>query len=114
MPLWQGIAAGCSLAAVTLMVLYQATKRPFLVTGWFWFIGMLIPVIGIIQVGMQSLADRYTYLSFDWRFHHDWLDYVRNRKTIPSPETLVRLQFNSGPHRPIYNNLDANRILERH
>jgi protein O-mannosyl-transferase len=61
-PLWQGIIAGCSLAAVTLLVLYLALRRPYLVTGWFWFLGMLVPVIGIIQVGMQSLADRYTYL----------------------------------------------------
>ncbi len=62
LPLWQGIAAGVFLAAVSFLVLHQASRRPFLATGWFWFLGMLAPVIGIIQVGMQSFADRYTYL----------------------------------------------------
>ncbi len=42
-------------------VLY-ARKWPFVFTGWFWFAGMLVPVIGLVQVGIQSMADRYTYL----------------------------------------------------
>jgi tetratricopeptide (TPR) repeat protein len=46
-----------SLAAI------RASRRfPFFITGWFWYLGMLIPVIGLVQVGMQSMADRYTYL----------------------------------------------------
>jgi len=40
----------------------QARRFPFAVTGWFWFVGTLVPVIGLVQVGNQSLADRYTYL----------------------------------------------------
>ena len=39
-----------------------ARKIPFLFTGWFWFVGMLVPVIGLVQVGTQSMADRYAYL----------------------------------------------------
>lgn len=50
------------LIAVTAIVLKQTATRPFISFGWFWFIGMLVPVIGLIQVGSQSMADRYTYL----------------------------------------------------
>jgi tetratricopeptide (TPR) repeat protein len=53
------LLVGLSLGAV-------ASRRnlPFLFVGWFWFAGMLVPVIGVVQVGLQSLADRYTYLSY--------------------------------------------------
>jgi len=57
------LAAVCVtfIAAVTAWAIYSARKRPYLVTGWFWYLGMLVPVIGIVQVGSQALADRYTY-----------------------------------------------------
>jgi protein O-mannosyl-transferase len=50
------------LIAVTLVVITGMRKRPYLFTGWFWYLGTLVPVIGIIQVGSQSMADRYTYI----------------------------------------------------
>jgi tetratricopeptide (TPR) repeat protein len=61
-PAGEIIAALALLAAVTGLALWQARKAPYLVVGWFWFLGMLIPTIGIVQAGGQSLADRYTYL----------------------------------------------------
>jgi protein O-mannosyl-transferase len=61
-PFWLfGAAAALMLTAVTFAVQYR-NRYPFLITGWFWYLGMLIPVIGLVQVGMQSMADRYTYL----------------------------------------------------
>ena len=39
-----------------------ARSRPYLAVGWFWYVGTLVPVIGLVQVGMQSMADRYTYI----------------------------------------------------
>ena len=39
-------------------------RRPYLVVGWLWYLGMLVPVIGLVQVGLQAMADRYTYLPF--------------------------------------------------
>ena len=54
------VAAG--LVAVTALFLWQARRRPYLVVGWFWYVGMLVPVIGLLQVGSQAYADRYTYL----------------------------------------------------
>ena len=59
---------GTVLAAATLFLglsgfaAFQLRRRPFLFTGWFWFVGTLVPVIGIIHVGGQSMADRYTYI----------------------------------------------------
>ena len=50
------------LAAITFSAIWFFRQRPFLVVGWFWFLGTLMPVIGIIQVGTQARADRYTYL----------------------------------------------------
>jgi len=50
------------IMAVTLGVIHLRRQRPYLLVGWFWYIGMLVPVIGIVQVGMQAMADRYTYV----------------------------------------------------
>jgi len=58
------LAAGC--AALLLLASWQAVwlrhRFPYLVVGWFWFLGTLVPVIGLVQVGLQSMADRYCYL----------------------------------------------------
>jgi tetratricopeptide (TPR) repeat protein len=56
------IAAALILAALTAGAIILARKQPFLLTGWFWYVGMLVPVIGILQVGGAAYADRYTYL----------------------------------------------------
>jgi tetratricopeptide (TPR) repeat protein len=50
------------LALVTWLALINLRQRPYLVVGWFWFLGTLIPVIGLVQVGDQAWADRYTYI----------------------------------------------------
>src|SRR6266404_8731669 len=55
-------AAALFLAAISAAAVMYRRKYPFFFTGWFWFLGMLVPVSGIIQVGEQSHADRYTYL----------------------------------------------------
>jgi tetratricopeptide (TPR) repeat protein len=60
--LWYGLAGGLVLIAITLFVLVNLRRRPYLAVGWFWYLGALVPVIGLIQVGAQGMADRYTYL----------------------------------------------------
>ena len=55
-------SGGALLAAITLFVLWNLRRRPYLAVGWFWYLGTLVPVIGLIQVGAQGMADRYTYL----------------------------------------------------
>jgi tetratricopeptide (TPR) repeat protein len=56
------IVAGAILAAVSGAVIRGARREPHLAVGWFWFLGTLLPAIGLVQVGNQSMADRYTYL----------------------------------------------------
>jgi tetratricopeptide (TPR) repeat protein len=50
------------LLAISVAAIALRQKYPFILTGWFWFVGMLVPVIGLVQVGKQSIADRYVYL----------------------------------------------------
>jgi len=61
-PAWQVISAGVLLMAMTAAVILLSRKKPYLAVGWLWFCGTLVPVIGLVQVGVQSMADRYTYL----------------------------------------------------
>ena len=61
-PLWQAGAAALALAAISGMVLWVRRSQPYLACGWFWYLGTLVPVIGLVQVGAQARADRYTYI----------------------------------------------------
>jgi tetratricopeptide (TPR) repeat protein len=59
---WQVVLALALLIAISVAVIALRRKRPYLITGWFWYLGMLVPVIGLVQVGEQARADRYAYL----------------------------------------------------
>ena len=61
-PAWEVAAAAILFASLTAWIVARARTRPWLAVGWFWYAGMLVPVIGLVQVGMQTIADRYTYL----------------------------------------------------
>lgn len=61
-PWWVG--AGVAFLAISLLAVWAAVRYPYLFVGWFWFAGTLVPVIGLIQVGNQSMADRYTYIPY--------------------------------------------------
>ena len=60
--LWQVLLAMAFLIAVTLLAIHWRKQRPYIFTGWFWYVGMLVPVIGLVEAGEQARADRYTYL----------------------------------------------------
>jgi protein O-mannosyl-transferase len=62
LPLLEVIVAIAFLVGLSLIVIYLRRTKHYLVTGWFWYLGMLVPVIGLVQVGEQAHADRYTYL----------------------------------------------------
>ncbi len=62
LPTWRVLAAVLFLTTVSALVLWERRRRPYLVTGWCWYLGTLVPVIGLVQVGVQSMADRYTYI----------------------------------------------------
>jgi tetratricopeptide (TPR) repeat protein len=59
---WQFIAALILLIGISFLAIRYLKKFPWLGVGWFWYLGTLFPVIGIVQVGVQALADRYTYI----------------------------------------------------
>ena len=59
--LWKTVSAIALIAGVTVAVIRAGKSRGYLITGWAWYLGTLIPVIGLIQVGGQAMADRYTY-----------------------------------------------------
>jgi tetratricopeptide (TPR) repeat protein len=59
---WYGIGGGLVVAAITVLAIWNLRRRPYLAVGWFWYLGGLVPVIGLIQVGAQGMADRYTYI----------------------------------------------------
>ena len=56
------VAAAAVLGVITAGAVWQRRQRPYLLAGWLWFVGTLVPVIGLVQVGGQAMADRYTYL----------------------------------------------------
>jgi tetratricopeptide (TPR) repeat protein len=61
-PVWEWASALLLLLALTAAVLLSRRRYPYRLTGWLWYLGMLVPVIGLLQVGQQAYADRYTYL----------------------------------------------------
>jgi tetratricopeptide (TPR) repeat protein len=61
-PLGLVIVAGLFLAAWSVLFIIRAKRNPYLFVGWFWFLGTLVPVIGLLQSGLQSMADRFTYI----------------------------------------------------
>jgi Flp pilus assembly protein TadD len=61
-PAWQIIGAVLLLIGITAFCLFQRKIRPYLIVGWLWFLGTLVPVIGLVQVGAQTMADRYFYI----------------------------------------------------
>jgi tetratricopeptide (TPR) repeat protein len=59
---WPAAGALLALAAVSAVVVWMAPRRPYLAVGWFWYVGTLLPVSGLVQVGSHAMADRYTYV----------------------------------------------------
>ncbi len=61
LPLAGVAVAFAFLAAVTLLAVVNARRRPYLIVGWFWYLGTLVPMIGLVQIGVQQMANRYAY-----------------------------------------------------
>lgn len=60
--IWESVGSGMLLACLSIIFIMMVRRRPYFAMGWFWYLGSLVPVIGIVQVGAQSMADRYTYI----------------------------------------------------
>jgi len=61
-PVWKGAAAFAAILAVSVLTMRAWRKRPYLAVGWLWYLGTLVPVIGLVQAGRQAHADRYMYI----------------------------------------------------
>ncbi|MBD3316358.1 MAG: tetratricopeptide repeat protein [Chitinivibrionales bacterium] len=61
-PWWETVPAAGILVTISAFVLLRASKHPYAFMGWLWYLGTLVPVIGIVQFGSHSMADRYTYI----------------------------------------------------
>lgn len=83
LPMWQVVGSGILLACITVLVLAARRSRPHLAVGWLWYLGTLIPMIGLVQLGWQSMADRYTYVPLTGLF-------IAIVWSIPEPFTQVR------------------------
>jgi Flp pilus assembly protein TadD len=62
LPAWSTLGSLALLIGVSVVAVLWARRHPYLPVGWFWYLGMLVPVIGLVQVGSQAMADRYTYM----------------------------------------------------
>ncbi|MGP8247415.1 MAG: tetratricopeptide repeat protein [Bryobacteraceae bacterium] len=62
LPAWQAALAAAAILGISALVLSRIRARPYLAVGWLWYLGTLVPVIGLVQVGDQARADRYMYL----------------------------------------------------
>jgi len=62
LPTWQVVGSMALLVAITSGALWQIRRRPYLAVGWLWYVGTLVPVIGLVQYGSHAIADRYTYV----------------------------------------------------
>mgnify|MGYP000402312751 CR=1 FL=1 len=61
-PLWQSVGAGSLMVFLSILSVYWAKKRPYILIGWLWYLVALVPVIGLLHVGPQNMGDRYTYI----------------------------------------------------
>jgi hypothetical protein len=59
---WRALAAALGLGLVTAAALRLARRAPYVLAGWLWYVATLLPVVGLVQAGLQAVADRYTYL----------------------------------------------------
>ena len=102
LPWWQVLTAGLLLLSISAIVVRASKTRSYLAVGWLWYLGTLVPVIGLVQVGGQSMADRYTYLPLIGLFIMiawgvpDVLRFSRFRKEVVGVCSVIILLIFSG------------------
>ncbi len=99
LPAWQAAGAGLLLVGISVFAVLKARKIPYFLFGWFWFLGTLVPVIGLVQVGLHAMADRYTYVPLIGLFVilvwglPDMVSNLRYQKPVLAFLTLCILLF---------------------
>jgi tetratricopeptide (TPR) repeat protein len=106
LPSWQVALAAALLVALTALVWWRREAQPALAVGWLWFLGTLVPVIGLVQVGAQAHADRYTYLphlGLLLALAHAWPEaaWPRRRRVLPLATALALLALAAATWRQV-------------
>jgi tetratricopeptide (TPR) repeat protein len=98
-PIWQGSLAGLFLIGVSVVVVRAVRRYPYLAVGWLWYLGTLVPVSGLVQVGSHAMADRYTYVPLiglfiflAWGFY-DFVARWRSPRTVLAISACVVLSI---------------------
>ena len=92
LPAWQVVTALLILIAITAAAFAMRHSRRYFLVGWLWFLGTLVPMIGLVQVGVQAMADRYAYLPFIGLFIAIcWsaADFLQRRRIAPAWRAAV-------------------------
>jgi tetratricopeptide (TPR) repeat protein len=117
--LWQLIWAGFFLVGVSIWVVREGRRRPYLGVGWFWYLGTLVPVIGLVQVGTQAMADRYTYIPLIglfvmmvWGIPEFLTGRRYRRMALPASATLVIVLLTSLTRIQLQYWHDSNRLYQ--
>ncbi len=103
---WQVLVAALALLAITATV-WRLRERRYLVVGWFWFLGTLVPVIGLVQVGEAAMADRYAYIPLIGVFvmmafgAGDWAEQKKIGMVLAAPAAVVLIALAFATHRQI-------------
>ena len=90
LPIGVTVLAALGIVAVSVLAWRQRMRRPWLVVGWLWFLIVLAPVSGIIQIGEHAMADRYSYLAFIGIFTAavwqgaEWMQAIARRSAVPA------------------------------
>lgn len=95
-PTWQPLCSALVLTAVTVTVTRTRKRYPYLIVGWFWYLVTLVPVIGIVRVGMHAFADRYSYIPLIgifvmlvWGVTDLWQLYFRSKRALVMATLLI-------------------------
>ncbi|MCP4002586.1 MAG: hypothetical protein GY725_00180 [bacterium] len=95
-PVAQTVAAALLLVAISAYTVKKAADHPHLFVGWFFYLGTLVPVIGLVQVGQQSLADRYMYIPMigllimvGWSVPQSWLATIGRRRILATAAIAI-------------------------
>ena len=97
LPIWKVAGSLLLLVSITAAVVWERKRRPYLIVGWLWYLGTLVPMIGLVQVAQQAMADRYTYIPLTGLFIiiawsiPDLIALLHHRKVILSLSAAVLL-----------------------
>jgi tetratricopeptide (TPR) repeat protein len=89
LPVARAITYGLILAAITIFIIHYNRRHKYLLFGWLWYLGTLVPVIGFVQVGAQAMADRYTYIPLIGIFIIIAFGIGELTKNVPQKKTVL-------------------------